>query len=441
MTTSNIIPTRLRLTNKTVDAIGALPIESRARRYWDAECRGFYLLFSKAGSASFMLRYTKADGKDGDYAVSPADKCSVDMARSKARGVQAAIALHGIDPVAERRQSREAARNRPDLSFGNAAEKFIESRAKLRPGKSQLDEVYFLRKYLLPHLAKKELDRITQQDLEDLVDEIQVGVAGRARRKNANGKNTANACHRALKRVFSWAIKSEWTEKRNPADFPCRHPTGVNKRRGRLNQERFKIIWDELARSYNQFQRSRSSVATMLYMVTLQRPIDIARARRAHFNFKNRVWTIPKDWTKTGKEYVIPLSDVALEILEEAFSLSESPWLFPKAYGLEGHMPEHSLTSRWVILRDRLIGEGSLNDRDVELYDCRRFGRTQVQHELGFDLTVAEKVINHVESADMATRYDVQEIDDLVRQAQEKWGDEVRRMTGRSLGAMFAQLT
>lgn len=135
MTITTAIQTRLRLTNKAVVSISSRPLEGRARRYWDTECKGFYLLITKGGSASFMLRYTKLDGKDGDFSISPADKCSVDMARAKARETLAAIALHNIDPVAERRRIKAEAADRPDLTFGNAAEKFISSRAKLRPGK------------------------------------------------------------------------------------------------------------------------------------------------------------------------------------------------------------------------------------------------------------------------------------------------------------------
>lgn len=427
-----------RLTNKVVDAIRATPIENRARRYWDTECKNFYVLTSKSGAMSFMVRYTKLNGKDGDFSIAPAEKCSVDMARARAKEVLAALALHGVDPVEQRRQQRKAALDRPDRTFGAAAEKFITSRAALRSGKRELDEVYFLNRYVLPKLKRKELDAITQQELEDLVDEIQVGVAARAKRKNANGKTTANACHRAIKRVFRWAIKSEWTQRRNPADFECRHPVGVNKRRGRLNADRFKTFWDKHAESYNRYTRSRSSLATMLFMVTLQRPIDVAGARCEEFDLAKRLWTIPPSRTKTKFEYLIPLSDVAMELVREALThTSDGEWLFPKARGAGGHMPEHTMTSRWVIVRDQLLKADQLPDRDIELYDCRRFGRTQVQHALKFDQAVAEKVINHVDSADMANRYDVQEIEDLVREAQQQWGEEVRRMTGRPLEKMF----
>ena len=428
----------IRLTNKVMDAIRAIPFEDRARRYWDTECKNFYLLTSRSGAMSFMVRYTKLDGKDGDFSIIRAEKCSVDMARAKAREVLAALALHNVDPVEERRRNRKAAQERPDRTFGTAADKFIKSREALRAGKRELDEVYFLNQYVVPRLGRKDLDTITQQDLEDLVDEIQLGVAARSRRKNANGKTTANACHRAIKRVFNWAIKSEWTEKRNPADFQCRHPVGIVKRRGRLNADRFRAFWETLVISYNRFDRSRSSLATMLFMVTLQRPVDIAGARCEEFDLAGRMWTIPASRTKTGVEYFIPLSDVAMELVQEAFAhSSDGEWLFPKARSAGGHMPEHSMTSRWVILRDQLVKANTLPDRDIELYDCRRFGRTQVQHALKFDQAVAEKVINHRDSPDMENRYDVQEITDLVREAQQRWGEEVCRMTGREVGAMF----
>ncbi|MBI2248660.1 MAG: hypothetical protein HYU61_02005 [Brevundimonas diminuta] len=67
-------------------------------------------------------------------------------------------------------------------------------------------------------------------------------------------------------------------------------------------------------------------------------------------------------------------------------------------------------------------------DTDVQLYDCRRFGRTQIRHKLGYDLDVAEAVINHHDNSKMETLYDVHDFDDQVRDAQESWGREIMRM-------------
>ena len=51
-------------------------------------------------------------------------------------------------------------------------------------------------------------------------------------------------------------------------------------------------------------------------------------------------------------------------------------------------------------------------------------------HRLGFDVEIAEQVINHAEKADLETRYDVWEFEADVRRAQEAWGCEVARIVG-----------
>ena len=71
-----------------------------------------------------------------------------------------------------------------------------------------------------------------------------------------------------------------------------------------------------------------------------------------------------------------------------------------------------------------------LMDADVQLYVCRRFGRTQFRHKLGYDLDVAEAVINHHDNSKMETLYDVHDFDDQIRDAQESWGREIMKMIG-----------
>jgi hypothetical protein len=66
----------------------------------------------------------------------------------------------------------------------------------------------------------------------------------------------------------------------------------------------------------------------------------------------------------------------------------------------------------------------------VQLYDCRRLGRTLLVRELGVSPAIAEACINHAPDRSMRTRYDVGENIDGVRSAMELWGYEVERLVG-----------
>lgn len=420
-------PTRLRLTNKSVDALLKLPPEQRARRYWDSEFSPLYLQFSRAGAASYVMRYTKLDGRDGDFAIGSPSFISADAARAAARERMADLTLNGIDPVEARRQGRQQAMvEETDNSFRAVADAYLAAKAKRREGKPPLSEVSYLRKHVYPVLGDRDIDAIKQSDIVALIDDIKLGVLKRRARKRATGTTTANITHKAIKRVFKYAVATERAT-RNPAAFQGM-ANKVPKRRGRLNEERFKLYWDEMLKACLDTDRPAVALAVMIYMVTLQRPVDVARARRNEINFETRTWR-PSE-TKTGVEYFVPLSDLAVALMKEAFRRSDSEWLFPKAFGRNGHMIQASLTNCWFRVRNHLEEKGMLMDADVQLYDCRRFGRTQIRHKLGYDLDVAEAVINHHDNSKMETLYDVHDFDDQIRDAQESWGREIMKMIG-----------
>jgi hypothetical protein len=86
-------------------------------------------------------------------------------------------------------------------------------------------------------------------------------------------------------------------------------------------------------------------------------------------------------------------------------------------------------------IRKKLVTEARKIDQTcpldgVQLYDCRRLGRTLLVRELGVSPVIAEACINHAPDRSMRTRYDVGENIGDVRQAMELWGDEVERLVG-----------
>lgn len=212
-------------------------------------------------------------------------------------------------------------------------------------------------------------------------------------------------------------------------------------RHDRLDEGRFKSVWEDAMRAYLLRPRFKTAIALMLYMVTLQRPIDVCRALKRDFNLERRTWRIV-DETKTEVEYFIPLSDLAIAFVRLAMSWNDSKWLFPKSGARGDHIPSTHVTNFWTHMRTRLVKSGEWDERDIELYDCRRFGRTELEKSLNVSKAVAERVINHSEPAGMDTRYDVHNYSDDVRRAQTAWGQHVEKLIGigasdlaRKLGA------
>ena len=437
MATKKAINTDVRLTNKLVDALSALPPEMRARRYWDTECSSLFLQFSKKGTASYVMRYTKLDGTPGEFAIGPADILSADAARAACKERLSALILNGVDPVEARRAARTQARDKQDTTFRGIAEDYLARKMKLRNAKGKtrkLAEIDLLRRLIYPILGAIDITKINQDMVQEALEEIEIGVLKRRRAAEFSGRTTAVSCHKAMKRVWKYALAKELAI-RNPADFTCADDTPV-KRRGRMDDDRLKVLWHHLQAGYVGGARCVAPLVIMIYMTTLQRPVDIARARRADIDLAARTWR-PKQ-TKTAVPYFVPLSDLACALISHAMTLSESEWLFPKqSKKSDGHMLETSMGNYWFNLRKRLVKDGVIPDDDINQYDCRRYGRTQLVHKLGFSNEVAELVINHHRKSDISTLYDVYDFEPDIRKAQEAWGNDLAKLCNIDIEHLF----
>lgn len=343
----------------------------------------------------------------------------------------------GIDPMDEKLQLREAARAPSLNTFGDVANAYLASMEGQRSKKRQIQETRFLNSYVLPVIGQRKLSELSTLDIEVLINKIKQDVGTRRRRKGATGKTTANACHHSIKRVFRWALKKKICTE-NIADFNVLFPMAPVKRIDRLNEERFALFWNAAVTAFQRAWGGRRSgvLSQLLFMATLQRPIDVARAKREHFDFEARMWTIPEDYTKTGAAYYIPLTDLTIMLVKRAMALQKGTFLFPSSRAITGHIDESSMSQIWRRHLDSLRSAGKIGNIDIELYDSRRFGRTQIRHKLKFPQEVAEAVINHAPSSEMATRYDVFDVGPAVRQAHERWAQEIFEMTGMRLDAL-----
>lgn len=424
------VATKLRLTKRAVDAIIDRWKPGDPRRFWDTELAGFYLQFTPAGYASYLIRYVKPSGVKGDYTIGPATKIGPDQARDVAREKLAQAILHGEDPVSARATKRSLARQAPDRTFAAVARRYVEAKKRHREkGRSYGDE-YLLEKLIIPVIGKTPIEEVSRRQVKDLIVATQAGVVSRNvdYSRERNGRTTANKVHATIKRVFEWAADGDLVSM-NPAAFQRLYSSAPAKRRGVLTPERFTALWRELDVAVKNY-RPETPLALQLYMLTLQRPIDIQRARISDFDFVTREWRIPGRRTKTGEPYLIPLTDFTVPIIESAMARSGGDYLFQGSGARQNsHIANTTMRARFyrAVADIKERSEWPPGPR-LELYDFRRYGRTQIVHKLGFSKEVAERVINHAEGTSIDVLYDVHDYDSDVRAAHAAWAEEVRRM-------------
>ena len=350
----------------------------------------------------------------------------------------AALALDGVDPADAKRQAQEDAKAARADTFESLVTKFDEMHPNFSDSDKETRRIYMSR-YILPRIGKRHFKAITVEEVRALVREVQQTIAKGevARKRGWCGYDGANLCQFLIRRIFNWAIKERWATE-NPAAFEPIFEHIRETRFEKIDDASFAAIWKV---NYDRLTSGRVRInvalAVLIYLATLQRPVDIARARRQDIDFEKALWIVPQHMTKKKKKpYYIPLSPVALRLFVLAFGRHDNEQAFPSIAG-RGRINRSSMT---IALRsdvNALYADGVLKSADIQLYDGRRFGRTKIEYDLGFGERVGELVINHFDENNVSRIYNVHDYRKDIRQAQEAWGAEIQRMVGGTFDALF----
>ncbi len=171
-----------------------------------------------------------------------------------------------------------------------------------------------------------------------------------------------------------------------------------------------------------------TKIALKLGLVTAQRKGEIARAAQAEFDFEDGVWTIPADHSKNGKAHRVPLSSLALELIEDAKAIAgDSDWLFPSPRGDVPVKPQavnQALYRACMPIAERpkaarLSKKPAIGLTVIVPHDLRRTAASNMA-ALGINRLVISKILNHVETSVTAI-YDRHGYDTEKRHALEAW--------------------
>jgi|GEM_PF-838732 len=429
---------RVRLTKKVVDAARASHDGKRRVRVWDTDVPQLYLQITPKGSASYCIRYVRPDGGKNDFTLIQADFAPPDRAREAAVLAIAKLKLEGIEPSVAKRTERAQAIAAKIDTFAALAAKFDE----LHPELSDSDRGgrrNYLARYILPKIGKKHFKEVTTSEVRQLVRDVQQTIVNsdRAQAQGWTGQDGANLCQFIIRRIYNFAIEEKWATE-NPAAFDQIFPNNREKRFEKFDEASFAVMWGvNYDRVVSGRERINASLATLIYLATLQRPIDVARSRRQDVDLDKALWIVPQWMTKKKlKPYYIPLSPLSCQLFRIALGRHDSPFTFPSIGGHE-HIARTSLSQRFCDDVGTLHGDGVLSSDDLQLYDGRRFGRTQIEYEMGYGERVAELVINHYDENNPSRIYNVHDYRKDVRQAQNDWGAEIQRMVGGQFEGLY----
>ena len=267
----------------------------------DSKLAGFAVRVSGAtGSKTFVVRYT-VNGARKITVIGDAPAWSVKDARNQARVIQAE-ARHGIDVVADKR----AADGRATL--GAFWPEFLAAKSLSKSTLATYLSLY--EAHIRAPWANRRMCDVKRSDVAELL--------GRKRHEPA----THNHIRSLILNLWNTAIGLGFGElENNPA---YKYPKEEEKARRRA------FSLEELRQLWKGFDSAPMVIGGVFKMcaLTVQRMGQVRAMRWA--DIEGPTWKCPAEFTKGKRDQWIPLSDAALELLEEIRSAGLcSTWVFP----------------------------------------------------------------------------------------------------------------
>lgn len=364
---------------------------------------GFGITVFPSGEKSFIFLY-HFGGRKRRMTLGKYPYCTLKQAKNLHHEALKMIA-NGQDPALEKQKQKIEARDSSTIE--GLIEEYLEIWAKPRK-RSWEEDKRMLEKDILPTWGKRKAKDITRRDVIQLLDKI----------KERGAPIIANRTFACLRRMFNFAIERDIVQ-----HTPCiqvKAPSKENRRDRCLSLDEIKFFWNELQ---NAPMSEATQLALKFQLVTAQRKGEVISAEWNEVDVLNKVWIIPAEKAKNGITHRVPLSKIALDLLDEIKKASTSnKWLFPSERR-STHIRGQSI--------DRAIRR-SLETifSDMEAFcphDLRRSAATHMA-SLRISGETLSRVLNHARKGVTELHYIKHTYDDEKRFALDAWSQKLKEI-------------
>jgi integrase len=377
-------------------------LKIKNQRYEVFEDRGFGVRVSSTGRKTFIYLY-RMPGEIKKRRLTLGNYPTLSLAEAHLQYAEAReMVARGIDPGAKAITEKEDERSAPTVAA--LANEYLEKWAKARK-RSWATDKRIIEKDVLPEWGRRKARDISRRDVIRLLDNI----------VDRGAPIMANRTLAVVRKMFNFAVARDIVH-----SSPCtviQTPSREQRRDRVLSAEEIKTFWHGLEGT-----RITEGIrlALKLQLVTAQRKGEIISAEWAEIDLQEKWWTIPAEKAKNRLPHRVPLSTVAIEIMEAAKNLAgDSCWVFPSPRGA-GHITPTAVDHALRV---------DLNNLGINNFTPHDLRRTAASHmtSMGISRLVVSKILNHVERGVTAV-YDRHSYDREKRQALEAWAQKLKSL-------------
>ena len=353
---------------------------------------------------TWVFRYS-FDGKRALITIGIYPAMTLKDARAKAS--KAALDVeHGINPGAVKKEAKAERKAAPTVA--DFIEEFYDR--KLKGTRSGKERKRLLTYDVLPKLGHKKMIDVTRRDITDLLDDIE-----------DRAPIVRNRVYSVMHLMFKTAIKRCVIEASPCTDFD---KVAETHRERVLTDEEIKLLWAALDTNNKAVDiYVVTKLALKMILLTGQRPGEIRGMAQDELDLEAKIWTIPSGRMKSKTAHRVPLTDMALELIEQARAYSgDSLFIFTahKDKPITSNALPKALRRHW----EKEIGLPEA----ATPHDLRRTVRTRLA-ELGVEDTIAERVLAH-KLQGLLKVYNHYAYDKEKRGALEAWERKLRLIVG-----------
>jgi integrase len=355
---------------------------------------GLYLQISAFNTKSWVFRYTR-DGTARKMGMGALH--TVTLAEARKRAAAWRLKVHdGVDPIDERRaaRGRQKAETAKAITFWQCALKYIEAN---RAGwKNAKHAGQWVATFNGTRQGKSAHPPATQIINNLPVASIDTALVLKVLEPIwTTTPETASRIRGRIELVLDWAKVRAYRDGENPARWRG-HLDKILPARAKVQrvEHHAAVPYVELP-EFMSALRGRDGVparALEFAILTAARTGEIIGARWSEINCEARLWTIPGERMKAGREHRIPLSDRALEILSTLPREGEFVFL-----GGRGGRPLPDRAMRTLVRSMRGAGDATVHGFRSTFRDWAS-ETTAYSHELG-EIALAHAVSTKVEAA------------------------------------------
>jgi integrase len=388
----------MKITAKAVAAL-KLPRGKTDAIYFCDDLPGFGYRLRASGDRvrrSWVAQY-RSFGRTRRVLLGSAELLNVEQARAAAKKVLARVTL-GHDPQAEM-----IARRQKDTQSlkGIVADYLAFKQRTVRP-RTYAETVRYLTGHFFKPLHNVPIDQITRKDVAARLTKITL----------ENGSITASRARVALSGFYAWAMGQGLAES-NPVIGTTR-PQEAKPRERVLDDSELAAIWHASGDgAYGKVIR--------LLILTGARRGEVGGMRWSELDLERRIWSLPPERTKNAHAHTLPLTPLAIEIIQNTPRRVDRDHLFgTRSTGGLAHWHEKADL-------DQRLGA---TVRPWRAHDLRRTFCTRLA-DLGIMPHVIEAAVNHQSGskAGVSGTYNRSIYQREVTAAMALWADHIRTIT------------